>query len=199
MDRTSLNKKISSPIIKAIAAGTILVLLVFSNSMISNSIISNSYAAKKNTQVRNQSILPGPAPLPIPPPGLLGTLKVTTKVSGGNKNPSDFTITVSGNSPKPASFAGSSSGTTVTLQAGKYTISESSISGYTTTYSSGCSGSASGGVPINCTFTNLYTPVLGTLVVTTKVDNTNGGTKKPSDFTISMTGNSPKPSSSSGS
>ena len=125
MDRTSLNKKIPSPIIKAIAAGTILVLIVFSNSMMSNSIISNSYAAKKNTPVRNQSIFPGLAPLPtppvrnqsifpglaplpIPPPGLLGTLKVTTKVSGGNKIPSDFTITVSGNSPKPASFAGSS-------------------------------------------------------------------------------------------
>ncbi|MDQ6862661.1 MAG: hypothetical protein M3044_02435, partial [Thermoproteota archaeon] len=132
-----MNKKTSSPIIKAIAAGSILVLLVFANSMLSNSIISESYAAKKNTPVRNQSILPGPTPfpippvgnqsilpgptpLPIPPPGLLGTLIVTTKVSGGNKNPSDFTITVSGNSPKPASFAGSSSGTTVTLKPGTY-------------------------------------------------------------------------------
>src|SRR5712691_2150468 len=169
MDRTSLNNKISSPIIKAIAAGTILLLLVFANSM-----ISYSYAAKKTTPVRNQSILPGPAllpvppvrnqsilpgpaPLPIPPPGLLGTLKVTTKVSGGNKNPSDFTITVSGNSPKPASFAGSSSGTTVTLEPGKYSVSASSVSGYTTTYSSGCSGSISGGKNINlCTVTNQF-------------------------------------------
>src|SRR5712691_6592205 len=175
MDRTSLNKKISSPIIKAIAAGTILVLLVFSNSMISNSIISNSYAAKKNTQVRNQSILPGPAPLPIPPPGLLGTLKVTTKVSGGNKIPSDFTITVSGNSPKPASFAGSSLGTTVTLNPGKYSVSASSVSGYTTTYSTGCSGSIAGVQTIKCIITNLYKSSVGTLVVTTKVDNTNGG------------------------
>ncbi|MDQ6864852.1 MAG: hypothetical protein M3044_13650, partial [Thermoproteota archaeon] len=137
-----------------------------------------------------------------PPPGSTTFLNVVTNVdntNGGTKNPSDFTITVSGNSPSPKSFSGSSSGTSVTLQAGKYSVSESSISGYTTAYSSGCSGTASGGVPINCTITNIYTPVLGTLVVTTKVDNTNGGTKKPSDFTISVTGNSPTPSTFSGS
>ena len=137
-----------------------------------------------------------------PPPGSTTFLNVVTNVdntNGGTNKPSDFTITVSGNSPKPASFAGSSLGTSVTLQAGKYTISESPISGYTTTYSTGCSGTASGGVPINCIITNLYKSSVGTLVVTTKVDNTNGGTKKPSDFTISVTGNSPKPSSFSGS
>jgi len=198
MDRTSLNKKISSPIIKAIATGTILVLLVFANSM-----MTDSYAAKKNIPVLNQSILPGPTPLPIPLPGLLGTLQVSTKVSGGNKNPSDFTITVSGNSPKPASFAGSSSGTTVTLKPGTYNVSASSVSGYTTTYSSGCSGSISGGKNINlCTVTNQYTSPPGSttfLNVVTKVDNTNGGTKKPSDFTITVSGNSPKPSTFSGS
>jgi Prealbumin-like fold domain len=203
-----MNKKISSPIIRAIAAGTILVLLVFANSM-----MGYSYAAKKNTPVLNPSILPGPAPLPIsppeipaplpiPPPGLLGTLIVTTKVSGGNKNPSDFTITVSGNSPKPASFAGSSSGTTVTLKSGRYSVSASSVSGYTTTYSSGCSGSISGAQTIKCTVTNKYTSLPGSttfLSVITNVDNTKGGTKKASDFTITVSGNSPKPSTFSGS
>jgi hypothetical protein len=202
MDRTSLNNKISSPIIKAIAAGTILVLLVFANSM-----MSHSYAAKKNTPVLNQSILPRPGPFPItppeiPPPGLLGTLKVITKVSGGNKNPSDFTITVSGNSPKPASFAGSSAGTTVTLKPGTYNVSASSVSGYTTTYSSGCSGSIAAAQTIKCTVTNKYTSLPGSttfLSVITNVDNTNGGTKKPSDFTITVSGNSPSPSTFSGS
>ncbi len=193
-----MNKKISSPIIKAIATGTILLLLVFANSM-----MTDSYAAKKNIPVLNQSILPGSAPLPIPPPGLLGTLQVSTKVSGGNKNPSDFTLTVSGNSPKPASFAGSSSGITVTLKPGTYNVSASSVSGYTTTYSSGCSGSISGGKNINlCTVTNQYTSPPGSttfLNVVTKVDNTNGGTKNPSDFTLTVSGNSPKPSTFSGS
>src|SRR5437899_5519849 len=206
MDRTNLTKKISSLVIKAVVAGIILVLLVFANSM-----MSYSYAAKKNIPVPNQSILPGPnssspppeipTPLPIPSPGLLGTLKVTTKVSGGNKNPSDFTITVFGNSPKPASFAGSSSGTTVTLKPGTYNVSASAVSGYATTYSSGCSGTASGGL-VNCTVANKYTPPPGSttfLNVVTKVDNTNGGTKKPSDFTITVSGNSPKPASFAGS
>ena len=38
-----------------------------------------------------------------------GTLAVTKKIineGGGNKNPSDFTITVNGNNPSPSSFRG---------------------------------------------------------------------------------------------
>ncbi|MGN6347689.1 MAG: hypothetical protein ACTHME_08305, partial [Candidatus Nitrosocosmicus sp.] len=71
---------------------------------------------------------------------------------GGDSKPSDFTITVSGKNPDPPSFAGSTSGTTVTLKPGRYSVSSSTISGYTTTYSSGCSGSISGGKNINlCT------------------------------------------------
>jgi hypothetical protein len=142
-------------------------------------------------------------PLPVPPPGLFGTLKVITKVSGGNSIPSDFNITVSGNGPKPASFAGSSLGSTITLKPGKYSVSASSVSGYTTSYSSGCSVSIAGAKNINlCTITNKYTSPPGSttfLNVVTKVDNTNGGIKKPSDFTITVSGNSPKPSTFSGS
>ena len=43
---------------------------------------------------------------------------ITKRVIAGNKNPSDFTISVTDNSPSPGSFAGSSSGTIVTLKAG---------------------------------------------------------------------------------
>jgi hypothetical protein len=85
----------------------------------------------------------------------------TAKVNGGTKKPSDFTITVSGNSPSPKSFSGSSSGTSVTLNAGKFKVTGSGPSGYTTTYSSGCSGTASGGVPIKCTVSNQYTSLPG--------------------------------------
>ena len=207
-----------------IAAETILVLLVFSN--LSSYSIGYSYAAKKNTSAQNENIPPpGIPPLPtppvrnenIPPPGIPplptppvrnentpGTLTVTTEVSGGNKSPSDFTITVSGNNPKPDSFPGSSSGTSVTLLAGRYSVSSSTIDGYTTSYSSGCSGTASGG-QVKCTVTNRYTgppspPGATTfLSVITNVDNTNGGTKKPSDFTITVSGNNPKPDSFPGS
>ena len=141
-----------------------------------------------------------------PPPGATTFLSVITTVDNkneGTKKPSDFTIAVSGNNPKPASFAGSSSGTSVTLLAGKYKVTVSGPSGYTARYSSGCSGTASGGVPIKCTIVNTYTlPPPGAttfLSVITKVDNTNGGTKKPSDFAITVYGNSPSPKSFSGS
>jgi hypothetical protein len=86
-------------------------------------------------------------------------LNVITKVDnskGGTSKPSDFTITVSGKSPSPKSFSGSSSGTSVTLKAGKYKVTGSGPSGYTTKYSSGCSGTASGGVPIKCTISASY-------------------------------------------
>jgi len=139
-------------------------------------------------------------------PGSVTFLKVITKVdntNGGTKKPSDFTVSVSGNKPSPKSFSGSSSGTSVTLRSGSYSVSVDKMSGYSTSYSSGCSGTASGGVPIKCTITNKYIlPPLGSttfLSVITKVDNTNGGTKKPSDFTISVSGNSPKPASFAGS
>lgn len=193
----SVNKELSSPIMKAVTAATILLVLISADST-----MNYIYAAKKNTPIQNESNLPTPVPLPIPPPGLLGTLKVTTTVLGGNNKPSDFTITVSAKGPSPGSFSGSSSGTTVTLKPGKYSVSASSLSGYTTTYSSGCSGS-NGGKNINlCTVTNQYTPPPGSttfLSVVTKVDNTNGGTKQPSDFAITVSGNSPKPKSFSGS
>src|SRR5262249_21364387 len=84
---------------------------------------------------------------------------------------------------------------------GMYSVSASGLSGYTTTYSSGCTGSINGGKNINCTVTNQYTPTpeSTTLNVVTRVDNTNGGTKQPSDFTITVSGNNPSPATFPGS
>jgi hypothetical protein len=193
----NVNKELSSSIMKALTSATILLVLISANSM-----INYSYAATNNTTIQNETNLPTPAPLPIPPPGLLGRLEVTTKVLGGDNNPSHFSITVSGNNPSPRTFSGSSSGTTVTLKPGKYSVSASYLSGYTTSYSSGCSGSISGGKSIYlCTVTNQYTPTpeSTTLNVVTRVDNTNGGTKQPSDFSITVSGNRPSPRTFSGS
>jgi YVTN family beta-propeller protein len=139
-------------------------------------------------------------PNPTPLPGSLTFLDVIKKVvnnNGGTKNPSDFTITVSGNHPSPSSFAGSSSGTSVTLRSGSYRVTEdNNIPGYTTSYSSGCSGIARGG-HIQCTITNDYqlTPTMSKLRVTKKVVNNGIGDKNPSDFTITVSGNHPSPSS----
>ena len=145
----------------------------------------------------------GKCPKPSPP-GSLTFLNVVKKVINngiGNKKPSDFTITVTGNDPSPSSFSGSSSGTSVTLKPGNYKVSEdNSIPGYTTSYSSDCSGTAKGG-RIQCTITNEFrsTPTTANLVVTKNVINNGIGNKKPSDFTITVTGNDPSPSSFSGS
>ncbi|MGN6613557.1 MAG: hypothetical protein ACTHKC_00775 [Candidatus Nitrosocosmicus sp.] len=95
---------------------------------------------------------------PTPPIGSKTFLTVTTKVIGGKFLPSAFTVTVSGNNPSPKSFSGSSSGTSVTLDAGKYKVTASGPTGYTTTYSSGCSGIASGGIPVNCTISSTFSP-----------------------------------------
>src|SRR5262249_16008552 len=128
---------------------------------------------------KNESNLATPLPVPIPQSGLSVTLEVTTKVLSGNSKPSDFTITVSRNRPTPRTFSGSSSGTTVVLKLGKYSVSGTTVartfsgsssgttvvlkpgeyvSWYSTTYSPECSGTASGGIPIKCTVTNQYAP-----------------------------------------
>jgi hypothetical protein len=63
-------------------------------------------------------------------------------------------ISVTGNSPSPSNFHGSTSGTSVSIQAGNYEVVEASTSGYVKTYSSGCSGSITAGETIKCTVTN---------------------------------------------
>lgn len=89
-----------------------------------------------------------------PLPGLLRKMTITKRMIGENKNPSDFTISIIGHSPSPRSFAGSSSGTTVTLKAGSYKVSESPVSGYIASYSPGCSGTIGGGQTIKCNIRN---------------------------------------------
>src|ERR687886_472000 len=88
-----------------------------------------------------------------------GTLIVTEKVvneGGGNKKPSDFTITVHGNNPSPSAFQGSSSGKAVKLQMGIYSVTQAGPSGYNSTLSGDCSGGMMSVETKNCTITNIY-------------------------------------------
>ena len=88
-----------------------------------------------------------------------GTLIVTEKVvneGGGNKKPSDFTITVHGNNPSPGFFPGNSSGTAVKLQMGMYSVTEDGPPGYNSTLSGDCSGGMMSVNTKNCTITNIY-------------------------------------------
>jgi hypothetical protein len=88
-----------------------------------------------------------------------GTLMVTEKVvneGGGNKKPSDFTITVHGNNASPSSFPGSSSGTAVKLQMGMYSVTETGPPGYNSTSSGDCSGGMMSVETKVCKITNTY-------------------------------------------
>ena len=95
-----------------------------------------------------------------------GTLIVTEKVvneGGGNKKPSDFTVTVHGNNPSPSSFPGSSAGTAVKLQMRMYSVTEAGPPGYNSTLSGDCSGGMMSVETRNCTITNMYLKIAQTL------------------------------------
>lgn len=151
----------------------------------------------------------------LPPPVTTGMIIVTKKVINegeGDKEPSDFTITVDGNNPTPSSFVGTSSGATITINEGSYNVTEEEgpdisydyVPGkYTPSYSSDCAGTIQTGDTVRCTITNKYNQFIpGTLpklIVTKQVVNEGGGEAEPSDFTITVNGNNPTPSSFDGS
>jgi len=89
-----------------------------------------------------------------------GTLIVTKKVinegDGNSKQPSDFTIKIHGNNPSPSLFPGNSSGTSVKLDMGMYSVTESGPSGYNSTSSMDCSGAVMSVETVKCDITNTY-------------------------------------------
>ena len=127
-------------------------------------------------------------------PATLKVIKDVINDNGGTNVPGDFTMTVSGNSPSPASFPGQGSpGTTVSLDPGAYSVSESGPSGYAKTQSADCSGTIAVGETKTCTITN--DDIAPTLTVCKTVINDDGGTAVASDFTISVTATNPSPAS----
>jgi hypothetical protein len=76
--------------------------------------------------------------------------------NGGSKAAGDFTMNVTGGNVAPnASFAGAESpGTTVTLDAGSFSVDETSDLGYTKTTSADCAGTIANGQTKTCTITN---------------------------------------------
>ncbi|OGZ53355.1 MAG: hypothetical protein A3B25_02005 [Candidatus Ryanbacteria bacterium RIFCSPLOWO2_01_FULL_48_26] len=74
---------------------------------------------------------------------------------GGVKHAGSFKMIVTGTNVQPTStFPGSETGTTVTLNAGSYSVDEAPMHGYTKTLSSGCSGTIANGETKTCTITN---------------------------------------------
>lgn len=108
--------------------------------------------------------------------------KVIVDDNGGSSQISDFTLRVDGSIVTHGVVNG--------YNAGTYTVSEDSDSGYTTTYGGDCAldGTVTLAVGENkvCTVTNNDNSA--TLTVIKIVDNTNGGSLNPSDFTMQVTG-----------
>ncbi|HZB63848.1 MAG TPA: beta-propeller fold lactonase family protein [Nitrososphaeraceae archaeon] len=163
-----------------------------------NGKINKNLSIPENSKIKDGESKDG---LIKPLPSELTIVTQVNNEGGGKKNPSDFTIQVDGNNPNPSSFPGDSDGTIVKLDQGKYSVSESEQSGYTVGKSASCSGTINPGQTKTCTITNTYnSPLLtGTVKVVNKVVNDGGGSKGPSDFTITVNGNDPQPTSFPGS
>src|SRR5206468_12211193 len=120
-------------------------------------------------------------------PGTLIVKKHVVAGSGGTKTASDFTLNVTGTNVLPsASFSGSESGTTVTLNAGSYTVDENAVSGYVKTFGADCSGTIANGETKTCTITN--SPQQAYVIVEKVVNKTHGGTANPDDFKLTLDG-----------
>ena len=82
-------------------------------------------------------------------------IKNVVNDEGGKSGSSDFTISVTGSSPSPSSFAGATApGTQVSINPGTYGVSETGPAGYTGSFSSDCAGSIVLGETKTCTVTN---------------------------------------------
>jgi Prealbumin-like fold domain/Galactose oxidase, central domain len=131
-------------------------------------------------------------------PGSLTVIKHVINNNGGAKLAGAFTLNVTGGNVLPAaSFAGSETGTTVTLNAGSYGVDENADSGYAKSLGANCSGTIANGESESCTITN--DDITATLIVVKHVVNDNGGLLSASNFTMNVTGTNVSSSSFPGS
>ena len=104
--------------------------------------------------------------------------------NGGTNVSGDFTMNVTGTNVTPNDFPGQESpGTTVTLDAGSYSVTETGPFGYASSFSADCSGTIANGETKTCTVTNndqfrhLSFTKIGALNIT----------GKSTDYTINVT------------
>ena len=125
------------------------------------------------------------------PPAVVNVIKNVVNGGGGTKTASDFTLTASGSSVSPSSFSGSSVGTTVSLMAGAYSITETDPMGYSVTYSADCAGNISSGETKICTVTNTFesiadsTAPIVTISPDTQTIEALSSSGAPASFTVS--------------
>jgi hypothetical protein len=120
----------------------------------------------------------------------LTVIKHVINDNGGTAEAGDFTMNVTATNPSSSSFPGAEApGTTITLDAGAYSVGETGPSGYTASSSADCSGTIAPGDHKTCTITN--NDQSAHLKLVKVVVNDNGGTAQTTDFTLSANGPTP--------
>ena len=117
----------------------------------------------------------------------LTVIKHVVNDNGGAKTAVDFTMNVTGNNVSDTSFSGAENpGTTVSLDAGTYSVAEGDHAGYTVEYSADCGGTIAFGESKTCTVTN--NDIAPTLKLVKNVTTDNGGNETAASWTLSATG-----------
>lgn len=171
-------------------------------SAVVNNSITLATGDNATCTIINDDIAPAP-----PVPATLRIIKTVVNNSGGVAAASSFNLHVKlagvdvVGSPATGVIA---PGTTYSLLAGTYVVSEDANAGYLATFSGDCDSSGSvtltAGQDKTCTITNDdIAPVPATLHIVKTVINDNGGTAVASDFTINVAGTNVSTSSFAGS
>jgi uncharacterized repeat protein (TIGR01451 family) len=117
----------------------------------------------------------------------LTVIKHVINNNGGTAVASNFTMNVTGTNVSNPSFAGAESpGTTVTLNAGSYSVNENLAVGYSESLSADCTGSIAIGQTKTCTITN--DDIAPELTVNKVVVNPYGTPLDPSAFPLFVDG-----------
>jgi uncharacterized repeat protein (TIGR01451 family) len=117
---------------------------------------------------------------------LLTVTKHVVTDNGGSAAADNFTMNVTATNPSDSSFPGDESGTTITLDAGSYSVDEDAFAGYAKTLGANCSGSIAVGEHKFCTITN--DDIAPSLTLNKIVSNLHGGTVAESAWTLTATG-----------
>jgi prealbumin domain-containing protein len=127
----------------------------------------------------------------------LNVINLVINDNGGNLQDKNFTVNISETSgPKLQSFEGNANGTAITFaNEGNYAVNQSTSPLYNTTYSVDCIGTINYGQEKTCTITSddvglvRYLRALSYLRIIANTINDDGGTRRSSDFTLTVTSN----------
>ena len=121
----------------------------------------------------------------------LTVIKQVDNGDGGTNAPADWTMDVTSSGAGDVHFAGTSTGHTITINPGAFSVGETAGAGvpagaYTLASQVGCSATAAVGQHYTCTLVN--NDVAPKLTVVKNVVNKHGSTATPADFTMQIAG-----------